>query len=195
MVHPGTYSCTPKSHIPASGCGPRTIPDLCDHPISCIPALRSYGCRSLAPGRKGAEVPQLICINKHSSIIEFLAVAKTTAETGDQGIHQPIHHHCRNTWCNTDMTHPITNPDSACKSHRTWDRNQAKERADRIVANLPTAGVPVAQDSTGIIVPKPEMCWDPDPSTQKTAGIHWDPPKNTQDPRSSQMIFTIRVAP
>ena len=34
------------------------------------------------------------------------------------------------------------------------------------------AGVAVAQDPTGIIIPKPEMCWDPDPSTQKTARIH-----------------------
>ena len=37
-------------------------------------------------------------------------------------------------------------------------------------------GVPVAQHSTGIIIPEPKLCWDTDPSTQKTAGIHWDPP-------------------
>ena len=29
-------------------------------------------------------------------------------------------------------------------------------------------------------LPNPEMCWDPDPSTQKTAGIHWDPAKTHQ---------------
>ena len=44
-------------------------------------------------------------------------------------------------------------------------------------------GVAVAQDPTGIITPKPEMCWDPDPSTQKTAGIHWDPAQKRHDPR------------
>ena len=50
LVHPGTYGCTPKSRIPASGCGPRTIPDLRDHPISRTTALGSYDHQSLAPG-------------------------------------------------------------------------------------------------------------------------------------------------
>ena len=109
MVHPGTYGCTPKSCIPASGCGPRTIPDLCDHPISRTPALRSYDRRSLAPGRKGAGKPPLVYMDKHSSAIGALTVAETTAETGDQGIHQTTHLHY-NTWHNTDATHSIDRP-------------------------------------------------------------------------------------
>ena len=46
------------------------------------------------------------------------------------------------------------------------------------------AGVAVAQDPTGIIVPKPEVCWDPDPSTHKTA----NPLGSTKKHTRSQVI-------
>ena len=138
-VHPGAYGCTPKSRIPASGCGPRTIPDLRDHPISRTTALRSYDRRSLAPGQKGAGEPHLVNIDKHSSAIEALAVAETTAETGDQGICQTIRIN-NNTRHNTVATHSISITCTACRSHhQACHRETTTEIADHEVTNPPRA--------------------------------------------------------
>ena len=47
-------------------------------------------------------------------------------------------------------------------------------------------GVPVAQGPTGIIVPKPEMCWDQDPSMHPKNS--WDPLGCTEKHTGSQVI-------
>ena len=140
-VHPGGYGCTLKSRIPASGCGPRTIPELCDHPISCTTALRSsYNHQSLAPGQKGAEEPHLVNNDKHSSATGTLAVVKTSAgKTGDQEIRQTTHieHH---TWHNTDahVTHLIDITCATCRSHhQACHHGMMTERADHAVARPP----------------------------------------------------------
>ena len=116
-MHLGAYGCTPKSCIPASDCGPRTILDLRDHPIFCTPALRSYDRRSLAPGRKGAGEPRPIYIDKHSSASGTLAVGETTAETGDQAIRQTIQPN-NNTRHHAIATDSISTTGATCRSHQ-----------------------------------------------------------------------------
>ena len=103
---PGAYGCTPKSRIPASGCGPRTIPDLRDHPISRTTAPEGQHRRSLAPGQKEAEEP-LTNNDNHSSVTDTLAVVvNPTDETGDQEIRQSTRTQ-HNTRHNANATHQI----------------------------------------------------------------------------------------
>ena len=137
---PGAYSCTPKSCIPASGCGPHMIPDLCDHLISCTTALTSQDCWSLALGQKGAVEPHLVSIDKHSSVINMLTVVETSAETGNQEICQTIHinHHTQHS---TDVTHLISITCTACRSHhQACHQRTTTQRADHRVTKPLRAG-------------------------------------------------------
>ena len=43
--------------------------------------------------------------------------------------------------------------------------------------------VALARHPSGIVITDPKMCRGHDPSTQKTAGIHWDPAQKRHDPR------------
>ena len=137
---PGAYGCTPKSRIPASGCGPRTIPDLRDHPISRTTAPEELNRRSLAPGQKEAEEP-LTNKDNHSSVTDTLAVVvNPTDETGDQEIRQPTHTE-QHTRHNTNATHQI---DPTCidyRYHPTCHQRMMREakgrRDDQQVANPP----------------------------------------------------------
>ena len=47
----------------------------------------------------------------------------------------------------------------------------------------------MARHPPRVTIPDPKMCRDHDPSTQKTAGIHWDPTQNTHDPEIPGLLY------
>ena len=165
-VHPGAYRCTPKSCIPASGCGPRTILDLRDHPIFRTPALRSNDQRSLAPGQKEAEEPHPIYIDKHKSTSVTLAAGETTAGTGDQAIHQTTHTD-NNTRHHAIATGSISTSSTTCRSHpQPCHRGAMQIEADHRVANPKTA-------------PTAPPAEHPLPTAARTDPESWHPSRKT----------------
>ena len=126
----GAYSCTPKSHIPASGCGPHTIPDLHDHPISHTTAPEELNHQSLALGQKEAKEP-LINNNNHSSVTSTLTVVvNPTDGTGNQEIHQPTHTE-QHTQHNTNATHQINPTCIDYRYHPTCHQQMMQETKGR----------------------------------------------------------------